>query len=94
MSLMRPCATVSVRNSLLQGETTQNIVDVPTVQEQVIVQGIPEVQVVERIQEQIVESIPLERVQQRTVEQSVSLFERLDDKWQASGYESGAPARK
>ena len=61
-----------------RGETTQKIVDVPTVQEQAIVQGIPEVQIVERIQEQIVESIPLERVQQRTVEQSVSLFERLD----------------
>ena len=76
---MRPCATVSVRNSLLQGETTQNIVDVPTVQEQVIVQGISEVQVVERIQEQIVEFIPLERVYQRTVEQSVSLLEFLDE---------------
>ena len=61
------------------GKTTQNIVDVPTVQEQVIVQGIPKVQVVERIQEQIVQSILLERVQQRTVELSVSLFERLDE---------------
>ena len=31
-------------------ETTQKIVDIPTVQEQVIVQGIPEVQIVEQIQ--------------------------------------------
>ena len=37
-------------------ETSQNIVENPTVQEQVIVQKIPEVQVVERIQEQIVET--------------------------------------
>ena len=36
----------------------------------------------EQIQEQIVETIkvnPLERVQQRAVEQSVRLFERLDE---------------
>ena len=64
------------------GETTQNIVDIPTVQKQVIVQGNPEVQVVEQIQERIVETIkvnPLERVHQRAVEQSVSFFERLDE---------------
>ena len=47
---------------------------VPTVQEQVIVQKNSELQVMERIQKQKVESIkedPQERVQQRTVEQIV-----------------------
>ena len=39
------------------GETSQIIVDIPTVQDQVIIQEIPEVQVVERIQEQIKDSI-------------------------------------
>ena len=70
------------QEQIAAGETTQNIVDIPTVQEQVIVQGIPEVQVVEQIQEEIVEAIkvnPLERVQQRAVEQSVIFFERLDE---------------
>ena len=54
----------------------------PTVQEQVNDHKIPEVQIVEQIQEQIVETSkvnPLERVQQRAVEQSVSLFERLHE---------------
>ena len=51
-------------------ETTQNILEIPTVQ--VIALGIPHVWIVERIQEQIVVIIkvgPQERVQQRTVEQ-------------------------
>ena len=39
------------------GETSQNIVETPTVQEQVIIQETPEVQVVEGIQEQIVMTI-------------------------------------
>ena len=53
------------------GETTRNIVVNPTVQEQVIVQKISELQFMEPIQEHIVETIqevPQERVQQRTVE--------------------------
>ena len=66
------------QEQIAAGETTQNKVDIPTVQEQVILPENPEDQFVERIQEQIVETIPLERAQQRTVEQSVSLFERLD----------------
>ena len=37
---------------------TQNIVENPAVQEQVIVQEIPQVSIVERIQEQIVSSAP------------------------------------
>ena len=48
----------------------------PTVSEQVVVSKIPEVPSMERIQEQIVESIkevPQERVQQRTVEQNVCM---------------------
>ena len=53
------------------GETSQNIVDTPTVQDQMIVQEIPEVQIVERIQEQIVKTIKLlfmvERAQQSIV---------------------------
>ena len=51
-------------------ETTQNIVEIPTVQVNAL--EIPEVQIVERIQEQIVVIIkvgPQERVQQRTVGQ-------------------------
>ena len=47
-------------------------VENPTVSEQVVVSKIPEVPSMERIQEQIVESIkevPQERVQQRTIEQ-------------------------
>ena len=53
------------------GETIQNRVENPTVQEQVNVQENPEVHVMERIQEQIVETskvFPRERCQQRTVE--------------------------
>ena len=48
-------------------ETTQNIVEIPTVQEQVIVQEIPEVQVVEQIQEQIVETIKVDPLERRTI---------------------------
>ena len=40
------------QEQIAAGETTQNRVEMPTEQEQVIVQKIPEVQVVERIQEQ------------------------------------------
>ena len=57
-------------------------VSVPTVQEQVIVQGIPVLQVVEQKLEQTVEAMQvklLERVQQRAVEQSKRLFERLEE---------------
>ena len=64
------------------GETNRNRVDCPTVQEPVLGQGIPELQVVEQKQKQTVEAIkvnPLERVQRRAVEQSVSLFERLEE---------------
>ena len=55
-------------------ETTQNIVENPTVLEQVIVQENSELQVMERLQEQIVESIEedsQDRVQLRTLEQIV-----------------------
>ena len=71
MSFRRPCTTKSIWNRLLQERRLKNIVDFPTVQEQVIVQENPEIQFMERIQEQIVETIkkvPQERVQQRTVE--------------------------
>ena len=64
------------------GETNRNRVDAPTVQEPLLGQGIPELQVVEQKQERTVEAIkvnPLERVQRRAVEQSVSLFERLEE---------------
>ena len=50
--------------------------------EQVPGQGIPELQVVKQKQIQTVEAIkvnPLERVQRRAVEQSMSLFERLEE---------------
>jgi len=52
--------------------TVEQIVcmSVPTVQEQMNVQEIPGAQVVDRIQKQIAETIPQERVQ-RTVEQNV-----------------------
>merc|ERR1712136_633084 len=56
-------------------------VSVPTVQEQMIVQGIPELQVVEQKLEQTVEAMEvklLERVQRRAVKQSERLFERLE----------------
>ena len=36
--LMRPCTTKSVRNRLLR-DTTQNIVDIPTVQEVIVQSG-------------------------------------------------------
>ena len=58
------------REQIVAGETTQNTVENPAVQEQVIVQEIPPI--VERIQERIVEPIevlPHERVQQFTAEQ-------------------------
>ena len=42
------------QEQIAAGQTTQDTVDIPTVQEQVTVQGIPVVQVVEQIQEQIV----------------------------------------
>ena len=67
------------QEQIVAGETCQNIVENPTVQERVIVQKIPEVQVVERIQEQILETIktvPKERVQQRTVENIVDVSVR------------------
>ena len=57
-------------------------VSVPTVQEQVVVQEIPELQVVEQILEQAVEAMQvrlLERLQQRTAEQSERLFGRLEE---------------
>ena len=62
------------QEQIVAGEMTLNIVENPAVQEQVIVQANSELQVVERIQEQIVETteeVPRERVQQRTVEQIV-----------------------
>ena len=57
-------------------------VSVPTVQEQVIVQEIPELQVVEQKLEQAVEAMQvklLERVQQRAAEHSKRLFGRLEE---------------
>ena len=64
------------------GETNRDRVNGPTVQEPVLGQGIPELQVVEQKLEQTVEAMevnPLERVQRRAVEQSASLFERLEE---------------
>ena len=65
------CALNQVHDEqIVAGRTILNIVENPVVQEQVIVQ----VQVMERIQEQIAETtkvVPRERVQQRTVEQIV-----------------------
>ena len=61
---------------MLQGKRIGNRVDAPTVQEPVLGQGIPELQIVEQKQEQTVEAIkvnPLERVQRRAVEQSCEL---------------------
>ena len=55
---MRPCATIFTFWQIVAGETTQNIVETPPVQEKVIVQEIPQVSIVERIQEQIVTSAP------------------------------------
>ena len=66
-----PQECIQHQEQLVVGETSQNIEDIPTVQDQMIVQEIPEVQIVERIQEQIVKTIKLfhmvERVQQRIV---------------------------
>ena len=62
------------QEQIAAGETTRNIVENPTAQEQVIFQVNPDVRIVERIQEQIVETmkeVPHDRVQQRTVEQIV-----------------------
>ena len=62
------------QEQIVAGETTQNTFENQAVQEQVIVQENSELQVMERIQEQIVEiakEVPQERVQQRTVEQIV-----------------------
>ena len=62
------------QEQIVAGETTQNIVQNSAVQEHEIVQENSELQVMERIQEQIVEitkEVPQERVQQRTVEQIV-----------------------
>ena len=65
------------QEQIVAGEMTLNIVEHPVVQEQVIVQENSELQVMERIQEQIVETtkeVPRERVQQRTVEQFVRML--------------------
>ena len=45
------------QEQIAAGETTRNILEIPTVQEQVIVQGNPDVQVVAVFQEQVVETI-------------------------------------
>ena len=71
--------TASVYNQVHQeqigaGETTPNIVEIPVVQEQVIVQEIPLVPTVDWIPEQIVETIgvlPQERVPQHAALQLV-----------------------
>ena len=71
-----PQECIQHEEQLVVGETSQIIVDIPTVQDQVIIQEIPEVQVVERIQEQIKDSIkvvPEERAQQHIVEQIVDV---------------------
>ena len=52
---MRPCTTESIRNRSLQGLATQHRVENPAVQEQVIIQEIPQVPIVEQIPEQIVD---------------------------------------
>ena len=62
------------QEQIVAGETTENRVKIPAVQEQVIFRGVPQVPIVERIQEQIVEPIevlPHERVQQHTTKQIV-----------------------
>ena len=46
------------QEQIVAREMTQHIVEIPAVQEQVIVQEIPQVSIVERIQEQIVSSAP------------------------------------
>ena len=73
---MVPQECIQHQEQLVVGETSQNIVDIPTVQDPVIIQDVPEVQVVERIQEQAVDPIkvvPEERVQQHIVEQIVDV---------------------
>ena len=62
------------QEQIVAGETTQNIVEIPIVQEQVIVHEIPQFPVVDWTPEQIVETIgvlPQERVQQHTAIQIV-----------------------
>ena len=57
------------QEQIVAGETTQNIVENPAVQEQVIVQEIPRVSIVAQVQEQTVEPIevlPHELATQRT----------------------------
>ena len=64
------------QEQIAAGETTRNIMENPTVLEQVIVQENSELQDMERIQEQIVESskeILQDRVQQRTVEHTMRM---------------------
>ena len=64
------------QEQIVAGETTQNIVEIPAAHEKAIVQEIPKVHVVERIQEQIVETIrkiPQERMQRNTVEEIVDV---------------------
>ena len=66
---MVPQECIQHQEQLVVGETSQIIVVIPTYRDQVIIQEIPEVQVVERIQEQIKDSIKVvleERVQHRT----------------------------
>ena len=62
------------QEQIVAGETTHNTVESPAVQERVIVQEIPQLPFVERIQEQVVvtiEVLPHERVQQHTAKQIV-----------------------
>ena len=70
------------QEQIAAGETNRNRVDAPTVQEPMLGQEIPELQVVEQKQKQTVEAIevnPLVRVCRRAVEQSERLFERLEE---------------
>ena len=66
----------------MENVVPESRVPAPLVQKPVLGQGIPELQVVEQILEQTFEAMEvnlLERVQRRAVEQSVSLFERLEE---------------
>ena len=70
------------QEQIAAGETNGNRVDAPTVQEPVLGQEIPELQVAEQKLEQTIEAVEvnlLERVQRRAVEQSKRLFERLEE---------------
>ena len=70
------------QKQIAAGETNGNRVHAPTVQELVLGQEIPELQVVEQKLEQAVEAMQvrlLERVQRRTTEQSERLFGRLEE---------------